>query len=91
MPVLIPCSEELDRCQKGVDMVNLKGKVAVVTGASHGVGKGIALGLGEAGATVYITGRTTQEGADVDKLVRILMAGNPDHKQSKISSYGDCH
>lgn len=38
----------------------LQGKVALVTGASRGVGKGIALGLGEAGATVYITGRTTE-------------------------------
>ena len=44
------------------------GKVAVVTGASRGVGKGIALGLGEAGATVYVTGRTTQEGTDVEQL-----------------------
>lgn len=43
-------------------------KVAVVTGASRGVGRGIALGLGEAGATVYVTGRTTQEGMDVEKL-----------------------
>ena len=40
----------------------LQGKVALVTGASRGVGKGIALGLGEAGATVYITGRTVEEG-----------------------------
>lgn len=43
-------------------MNNLSGKVALVTGASRGVGKGIALGLGEAGATVYITGRTAEEG-----------------------------
>ncbi len=41
----------------------LAGAVAVVTGASRGVGKGIALGLGEAGATVYVTGRSTVEGA----------------------------
>jgi dehydrogenase/reductase SDR family member 1 len=40
----------------------LNGKVAVVTGSSRGVGKGVALGLGEAGATVYITGRTVEEG-----------------------------
>jgi dehydrogenase/reductase SDR family protein 1 len=43
-------------------MKSLTGKVALVTGASRGVGKGIALGLGEAGATVYITGRTVEEG-----------------------------
>jgi NAD(P)-dependent dehydrogenase (short-subunit alcohol dehydrogenase family) len=40
----------------------LDGKVAIVTGASRGVGKGIALGLGEAGATVYLTGRTVDKG-----------------------------
>lgn len=37
----------------------LKERVAVVTGASRGLGRGIALGLGEAGATVYVTGRST--------------------------------
>lgn len=49
-------------------MKSLAEKVAVVTGGSRGVGKGIALGLGEAGATVYVTGRTTQEGTDVENL-----------------------
>jgi NAD(P)-dependent dehydrogenase (short-subunit alcohol dehydrogenase family) len=36
--------------------------VAVVTGASRGIGKGIALALGEAGATVYVTGRSDAGG-----------------------------
>jgi dehydrogenase/reductase SDR family member 1 len=46
-------------------MANLSGKIAIVTGASRGVGRGIALGLGEAGATVYITGRTVKPGTAV--------------------------
>jgi NAD(P)-dependent dehydrogenase (short-subunit alcohol dehydrogenase family) len=42
-------------------MTPLAGKIAVVTGASRGVGKGVAMALGAAGATVYITGRTVDE------------------------------
>ena len=38
----------------------LAGKICVVTGATRGLGKGIALQLGESGATVYITGRTLE-------------------------------
>jgi NAD(P)-dependent dehydrogenase (short-subunit alcohol dehydrogenase family) len=40
----------------------LRGRVAIVTGASRGVGKGCAVELGAAGATVYLTGRTLREG-----------------------------
>jgi NAD(P)-dependent dehydrogenase (short-subunit alcohol dehydrogenase family) len=46
----------------------LAGQVAVVTGASRGVGKGIAVELATAGAIVYITGRTVEEGAGPEGL-----------------------
>jgi NAD(P)-dependent dehydrogenase (short-subunit alcohol dehydrogenase family) len=39
----------------------LEGKVALVGGATRGAGRGIAVALGEAGATVYATGRSTRE------------------------------
>ena len=37
----------------------LTGRICIVTGASRGIGKGIALQLGTEGATVYITGMDT--------------------------------
>ena len=40
----------------------LQGKIAVVGGASRGAGRGIALALGDAGATVYVAARTSRDG-----------------------------
>lgn len=42
--------------------MNLSDQVAVVAGGSRGAGRGIAVALGELGATVIVTGRTTRDG-----------------------------
>lgn len=45
-------------------MAEVRGCVAVVTGASRGIGKGVALALGAAGAKVYVTGRSLEQSDD---------------------------
>ena len=53
-------------------MSELSGKVALVAGATRGGGRGIAIGLGEAGATVYATGRSTRDArSEVDRAETI--------------------
>ncbi len=46
----------------------LRGRVAVVTGASRGAGRGIASVLGQSGATVYVTGRSTRQGGTTEGM-----------------------
>lgn len=49
------------------DAAPLQGQICIVAGASRGVGRGIALGLGEAGATVIATGRSSRFGERTDR------------------------
>ncbi len=64
-------------------MKTLKNKIALVTGASRGIGKGIAKGLAEKGATVYITGRTTDEDNKDAKL-----SGTINQTAKKVNELG---
>ena len=50
-------AEEATKVPKNV----LRGKIALVAGATRGAGRGIAIALGEAGATVYCTGRSSRK------------------------------
>jgi NAD(P)-dependent dehydrogenase (short-subunit alcohol dehydrogenase family) len=62
-------------------MTKLAGKTALITGASRGVGKGIALELIDAGATVYITGRSTEDMSYADGRGFALKCDHRDDEQ----------
>ena len=61
---------------------DLSSRVALVAGASRGVGRGVALALGEAGATVYVTGRTLKSARRRD------VRGSIDETASDVSRAG---
>jgi NAD(P)-dependent dehydrogenase (short-subunit alcohol dehydrogenase family) len=60
---------------------DLAGRIAVVTGATRGVGRGVAVVLGECGATVYVTGRSTVDevAAEVTERGGHGIAARTDH------------
>jgi NAD(P)-dependent dehydrogenase (short-subunit alcohol dehydrogenase family) len=72
----------------------LRGRVAVVTGASRGAGRGIALELGAAGATVYVTGRSVrgEPAPGYDRMLAKLgldaMPGTIDDTAAEVSRLG---
>ncbi|MBO9562395.1 MAG: SDR family oxidoreductase [Niastella sp.] len=56
-----------------LDYFNLKGKTALVTGCNKGIGKGMALGLAEAGADIIgVSGSLELSGSDIEKQVTAL-------------------
>ena len=72
----------------------LEGRVAVVTGASRGAGRGIAVELGAAGATVIVTGRSTREAPaegydDILRLSKLsTLPGSIDETAEEVTRSG---
>jgi dehydrogenase/reductase SDR family member 1 len=59
-------------------MQSLKGRVAVVTGGTKGVGRGVARELAQCGARVYVTGRTAPDSLESDPDIRGIRC---DHRE----------
>lgn len=62
-----------------INLFDLKGKVALVTGSTHGLGMAMAMGLGNAGAKVIVNGNSSQEKLDIALL---------EYKKEGIEAYG---
>jgi gluconate 5-dehydrogenase len=61
------------------ELFNIKGKVALVTGSTHGLGMAMAMGLGKAGATIVVNGNSSQQ--KIDEAVA-------DYKKEGINAVG---
>jgi 3-oxoacyl-[acyl-carrier protein] reductase len=57
--------------------LKLQGKIAIVTGASSGIGAGIATAMGAAGATVIVNYASSQSGADAVVAAIAAAGGTP--------------
>jgi NAD(P)-dependent dehydrogenase (short-subunit alcohol dehydrogenase family) len=61
-------------------MANLEGRIAVVTGGTFGVGRGIASVLAQSGARVFVTGRSIREGVSDDSTITGIRC---DHREDE--------
>jgi gluconate 5-dehydrogenase len=60
-------------------LFNIQGKVALITGSTHGLGMSMAMGLGKAGATIIVNGNSSQE--KIDSAVA-------EYKKAGINAFG---
>ena len=65
-------------------MSTLSGMIALVTGGSRGIGKGTAVGLAEAGARVYVTGRTVESASLADGCIPIRCDHTIDEEVERV-------
>jgi NAD(P)-dependent dehydrogenase (short-subunit alcohol dehydrogenase family) len=70
-------------------MAALNDKIALVTGASRGIGKGIAIALGERGATVYVTGRSSGGGDRTVEATAALVKEAGGEGRPLVCDHGD--
>lgn len=71
-------------------MENLQGKIALVTGASRGIGKAIAIELAKEGATVIINYSKDDDGAETTLAEIIALGGYGKLYKGNISDYNEC-
>lgn len=86
---MVPCGVAADGVVNAVRVCGsaehkaLSGLVCVITGASRGIGKGISMCLAEAGAVVYVTGRSSP-----GKVTDILLMGTVDETAASFAKLG---
>jgi len=82
-------SHRNDKASEGEEMSKLKNKVAVVTGASKGIGAGIAKGLAAEGASVVVNYASSKDGADAVVADIVKAGGKAVAVQGDVSKAAD--
>src|SRR3546814_10195659 len=73
--------------EKGMDLFDLSGKTAIITGSSRGIGRALAEAFAEAGATVVISSRTQQACEEVAAALNARCGADRTSPRPKYSHY----